>query len=204
MIANCWRRDLVNISRLTLMWTLFTIFFLIFLIFFSFFFVLSFLFLFTFYFFFPFFPLHGYIHMLCLAWKTTCWIPLKFEKRNGEKGSDHRGRFNSIPVIWVASIRSYRLVSISTIVRGDAKWMVHFGQVLRAEFVICCIRRSSVLPNILELPPNYCSDAFNGKVMHSMEHCWIDQRKANCSSQFAEISCGFSGRMCVGNWWEKN
>ncbi|KAI6682354.1 hypothetical protein NL676_036235 [Syzygium grande] len=51
-------------------------------------------------------------------------------------------------------------------------------KVHQAEFVILCIGRFSRLPNNPELPPNYCSKVFDGKVMHSMEYSDMEKSAA--------------------------
>ncbi|XP_030546743.2 probable flavin-containing monooxygenase 1 [Rhodamnia argentea] len=51
-------------------------------------------------------------------------------------------------------------------------------EVHQAEFVVLCIGRFSGLPNIPELPPNHCSEVFDGKVMHSMEYSDMEKSAA--------------------------
>ena len=51
-------------------------------------------------------------------------------------------------------------------------------QEYEAEFLVLCIGRFSGLPNIPEFAPGYGSDAFSGKVMHSMDFANMENAAA--------------------------
>ncbi|XP_044447453.1 putative flavin-containing monooxygenase 2, partial [Triticum aestivum] len=67
---------------------------------------------------------------------------------------------------------------------GNGKWRLTVAdaqgqvQVHTADFVILCIGRFSNVPNIPKLPPGKGPEAFDGKVIHSMDYSKMGSQKA--------------------------